>query len=78
MQGGEYIQALRQSTGAKIKIANTMPGCDERAVHITSPDRYQWVDVGPSIYFVFRASYQLIDSVSVVACKCGSSYCFAS
>lgn len=37
-KGGEYIQALRQSTGAKIKIANTMPGCDERAVHITSPD----------------------------------------
>eukprot|EP00803_Ostreobium_quekettii_P006325 evm.model.scf_387.2 EVM.evm.TU.scf_387.2 scf_387:54486-59494(+) len=37
-KGGEYIQGLRQSTGAKIKIANTMPGCDERAVHITSPD----------------------------------------
>lgn len=37
-KGGEYIQSLRQETGAKIKIANTMPGCEERAVHITSPD----------------------------------------
>lgn len=37
-KGGEYIQSLRQETGAKIKIANTMPGCEERAVHITSPE----------------------------------------
>lgn len=37
-KGGEYIQALRQESGAKIKIANTMPGCEERAVHISSPD----------------------------------------
>lgn len=39
-QGGEYVQSLRQESGAKIKIANTMPGCEERAVHISSPDRY--------------------------------------
>lgn len=39
VQGGEHIQSLRLETGAKIKIANTMPGCEERAVHISSPER---------------------------------------
>lgn len=38
-QGGEFVQSLRQSSGAKIKIANTMPGCEERAVQLSSPDR---------------------------------------
>eukprot|EP00210_Caulerpa_lentillifera_P008892 g8484.t1 len=35
---GVFVQSLRQSSGAKIKIANTMPGCEERAVHISSPN----------------------------------------
>ncbi|XP_078437140.1 RNA-binding KH domain-containing protein RCF3-like [Wolffia australiana] len=38
-KGGGIITKIRQETGAKIKIEEILPGCEERVVVITGPDR---------------------------------------
>ena len=38
-KGGSIIKALRQESGAKIKIADAIPGVDERVIIISSTDR---------------------------------------
>jgi poly(rC)-binding protein 2/3/4 len=38
-KGGNIIKALRQETGARIKIANAVPGVDERVIIISAPER---------------------------------------
>ncbi|KAH9543738.1 hypothetical protein CY35_13G080500 [Sphagnum magellanicum] len=38
-KGGNIIKALRQETGARIKIADAVPGVDERVIIISAPER---------------------------------------
>ncbi|CAA7399432.1 unnamed protein product [Spirodela intermedia] len=38
-KGGGIITKIRQETGAKIRIEEIVPGCEERVVVITGPDR---------------------------------------
>ena len=38
-KGGGIITKIRQETGAKIRIDEIIPGCEERVVVITGPDR---------------------------------------
>uniref|UniRef100_A0A1D1ZGL4 KH domain-containing protein At4g18375 n=1 Tax=Anthurium amnicola TaxID=1678845 RepID=A0A1D1ZGL4_9ARAE len=38
-KGGGIITKIRQETGAKIRIEETVPGCEERVVVITGPDK---------------------------------------
>ncbi len=38
-KGGNIIKSLRQETGARIKIADAVPGVDERVIMIFAPER---------------------------------------
>ena len=38
-QGGSVVREIRDSTGAKVKLDDSIPGLPERAVIIYSPDR---------------------------------------
>lgn len=38
-KGGSIISEIRQETGVKVKVEETIPGCDERVVTITGPDK---------------------------------------
>ncbi|KAJ4827067.1 hypothetical protein Tsubulata_022696 [Turnera subulata] len=38
-KGGAIISQIRQETGAKVRVEDTVPGCDERVVVIASPDK---------------------------------------
>jgi transcription antitermination factor NusA-like protein len=38
-KGGTIISEIRQETGAKVRVEETVPGCDERVVVIASSDK---------------------------------------
>ncbi|XP_059453191.1 KH domain-containing protein HEN4-like [Corylus avellana] len=38
-KGGSIISEIRQQTGAKVKVEETVPGCDERVVVISGSDK---------------------------------------
>lgn len=38
-KGGSIISEIRQQTGAKVKVEETVPGCDERVVVIAGSDK---------------------------------------
>ena len=37
-EGGAIISDIRQTTGARIKVDDAVPGCEERIVHISGSD----------------------------------------
>ena len=45
LQGGEVIKALREETGASIRIGDYVTGCEERVVTVDSDE-----GCDPSIY----------------------------
>ncbi|KAJ9186884.1 hypothetical protein P3X46_002409 [Hevea brasiliensis] len=44
-KGGAIISQIRQETGAKVRIEETVPGCDERVVVIVGSDKYIEVNI---------------------------------
>ncbi|XP_058069594.1 RNA-binding KH domain-containing protein RCF3-like isoform X2 [Magnolia sinica] len=38
-KGGSVVMQIRQETGAKVKVEETIPGCDERVIMITGSDK---------------------------------------
>lgn len=38
-KGGSVIMQIRQETGAKVKVEDTIPGCDERIITIVGSDK---------------------------------------
>lgn len=45
-KGGSIIKTLRQDSGAKIKIADAIPGVEERVIIISGPEREKGNRVG--------------------------------
>lgn len=38
-KGGSVISQIRQESGARIRVEDSVPGCEERIIFITSPDK---------------------------------------
>jgi len=38
-EGGNIISQIRQETGAKVRVDDAIPGCDERVIFIMGPER---------------------------------------
>ena len=38
VQGGDFIQAVRKTSGAKLAVDKAVPGYEERVVHVEAMD----------------------------------------
>ncbi|KDP41552.1 hypothetical protein JCGZ_15959 [Jatropha curcas] len=47
-KGGSIISQIRQETGAKVRVEETVPGCDERVVVIMGSDKEMEVNAEPN------------------------------
>lgn len=47
-KGGGIISQIRQETGAKVRVEETVPGCDERIIVIIESDKENGVDAEQS------------------------------
>ncbi|CAM6030659.1 unnamed protein product [Sphagnum balticum] len=65
-KGGNIIKTLRQETGARIKIADAVPGVDERVIMIFAPerDREHGRDqvLSPAQEALFRVHGRIVDA----------------
>jgi len=68
-RGGEVVKQLRADTQAKIKIGETVPGCDERVITIFSTSRetnsFEDSDVCPAQEALFKVHKRLVSEAAM-------------
>lgn len=62
-KGGEVISAIRDSTGARVRIEDTVPGCPERVIFMYSEDNPE-IPLCPAQDALFRVLSRVIEEES--------------
>ena len=61
-QGGDVVKTIRNETGTKVKIEDTVPGLKERAVTVSAPDRLR---PSPPLLFLHTHTHTHTHSLSL-------------